>query len=260
VNNILITVFFFKCSHFNFKTDPDKVLFEEQEFEMSQNKGVKASKIVEKISQQQSLTKWKNPEVKPSLWYWLDPIQSEIMYDPNPYQIIVGPASTGKTLLIHLKVFQILQKEEKEAVLIILPLENLKHKYIQLFKDCGLKEEVDNLFIMTVREDWKTVMQKHKPNVFIDEFSAVQSIDESVLNKVLILAKTNVQINRLIWLTIDVLQSFNTYTLGLPQIQDKTYIETASRRHLLLVHRCTKRVFQVDLDFLHFFSVSKIHT
>ena len=251
MDNILISVYFMKCSHFNFKAHPDKVLFDEQEFEMTQNEGGKASKIVEKISKQQPLSKWKNPEVRPILCYWLDPIQSEIMNDSNPYQIIVGPASTGKTILIQLKVCQILQKGENVAVLIILPLEILKVKYLQFFDTWGFTE-VKKLFILTVREDWKTVMLEHKPHVFIDELSAVESIDNNFLDEVLQLIKANQEIDKLIWLTFDYLQSFDILKLVLPQTEDKQFVERASKSHLLLVHRCTKKVFQVSSSYLIF--------
>ena len=166
------------------------------------------------------------------------------MKDSNPYQIIVGPASTGKTILIQLKAYQILQKDVSAAVLIVLPLDILKVKYIQFFKHCGLVA-INNLFIKTIKDDWKTVMINHNPHVFIDEFSAVQSMAEHVLSQVLTLAKTNVYINRMIWLSIDFLQNFDIVTLGLPQVQDKTFIEKASRKHLLMVHRCTRIIFQV---------------
>jgi hypothetical protein len=250
MENILISLYFMKCAHFNFKSDPDKVLLDEQEFEMSQTEGVKASEIVEKISKQQPLSKWKNPEVKPSLCYWLDPIQSEIMDDSNPYQIIVGPASTGKTLLIQLKVLQMLHKAEKEAVLIILPLQSLKQNYVKFFMDCGLQDDCD-LFITTIRENWMSLVHQYNPHVFIDEFAAVWSIEKEVIDEILKPVKTNQQITtKLIWITIDFLQSFEILTLGLPQIQDKHFVETATKSHLLLVHRCTKSVFQVWFYFV----------
>jgi hypothetical protein len=55
------------------------------------------------------------------------------MNDPNPSQIIVGPASTGKTLLIQLKVLEILETEEDSKVLVLVPLEKMKKVYLKLF-------------------------------------------------------------------------------------------------------------------------------
>lgn len=242
-----------KCSHFNFKVDPEKVLFTEQEIEKLQNEGIKGSEIIDKITKQESLKKWKNPQVKqPGTYfcYWLDPIQSEIMDDSNPYQIIVGPASTGKTVLIQQKAYQILQKDTSTAILIILPLNILKMKYIQFFKDSGFMV-INKVFVMTIEEDWKTVIKAHNPHVFIDEFAAIQSMEEGFLNKILELARKHQQLkgicNRLIWLAIDFHQSYDILTLGLPQVEDKEFIERASKRHLLLVHRCTIQVFKVLL-------------
>jgi hypothetical protein len=43
-----------------------------------------------------------------TLTIFLDPVQSEIMKDKHRKQMIIGPASTGKTLLIQLKVLEII--------------------------------------------------------------------------------------------------------------------------------------------------------
>jgi hypothetical protein len=222
----LTCLYFVKCSHFNFKVDREKVLFDEQNIGKVQNEGLKASEIIAKLSIQESLKKWKNPEVKQSytnLCYWLDPVQSEILNDHNPYQIIVGAASTGKTLLIQLKAYQILQKDESAAVLIVLPLEIVKVKYIQFFEDCGL-EIFKKLFVMTVEEDWETVMEEHNPHVLIDEFAAIRSMENDFLNKLLKVFHQNQQIKgndiRLIWISIDFLQSYEILMLGLPQVRE----------------------------------------
>jgi len=66
--------------------------------------------------------------------YFLDPNQNQIMNDRNPEQIIVGPASSGKTLLIQLKVIQILETEADSKVLILVPLEKMKQVF-QTFID-----------------------------------------------------------------------------------------------------------------------------
>ena len=55
------------------------------------------------------------------------------MNDPNPSQIIVGPASTGKTLLIQLKVLEILETEEDSKVLVVVPLKKMKKVYLKWF-------------------------------------------------------------------------------------------------------------------------------
>jgi hypothetical protein len=166
------------------------------------------------------------------------------MNDSNPYQIIVGPASTGKTVLIQLKACQILQKDPSAAILIVLPLDALKVKYIQFFKGCSLMV-FNKVFVMTTGEDWKTVIKEHNPHVFIDEFAAIRSMEEDFLNKILELVTKHKQINSFLWLTIDFQQNYDILMLGLPQVENKEFIERASKRHLLLVHRCTIGVFQV---------------
>ena len=54
--------------------------------------------------------------------FWLDPNQQEILNNKNPTQIIIGPASTGKTILIQLKVLEILENvNNTENILTLLP-------------------------------------------------------------------------------------------------------------------------------------------
>ena len=64
----------------------------------------------------------------------MDPEQVEIMNDPDPWQIIIGPASTGKTLLIQLKVLDILTYDPNSNILILVPLEIMKATYQKFFQ------------------------------------------------------------------------------------------------------------------------------
>ena len=82
-------------------------------------------------------------DVSDKVFVWLDPMQMEIMEDQNPRQIIYGPASTGKTILIQLKVFQLIEENVDDNVLIILPNDRLVEKYKSFFKNVGMKSCLD---------------------------------------------------------------------------------------------------------------------
>ena len=73
---------------------------------------------------------------------WLDSIQSRIQNSGNPRQLIVGPASTGKTVLIQLKVLDLFRTNKDSKCLIILPLEQLCLKYRRFFLTASIPNEV----------------------------------------------------------------------------------------------------------------------
>ncbi len=101
---------------------------------------------------------------------FLDPIQQQIMSDKNPRQLILGIAATGKTVLVQLKAWDLLDKDPVCKVLIILPQEGVIDVYQSYFGSA----HQDRLFIMTFREDWKTIAEDHSPHILIDEFAAIQ--------------------------------------------------------------------------------------
>jgi hypothetical protein len=117
---------------------------------------------------------------------WLDPIQLEIMKDPTKRQVIVGPASTGKTLLIQLKVLEIMETTN-DNVLIILPYQQLVEKYKEFLKnatDIGTSERVK--FVTTESEDWEGLLEENKTSHwFVDEFATIDANQRELSDQIL---------------------------------------------------------------------------
>jgi superfamily I DNA and RNA helicase len=109
----------------------------------------------------------------------LDPIQQQIMDDKNPRQLILGSAGTGKTVLLQLKAWQLLEDNPKCKVLIILPLKGVVDVYKSYFKSAF----EERLFIMTFREDWKKIIEIHSPHILIDEFAYIQVTKHLTINR-----------------------------------------------------------------------------
>ena len=138
----------------------------------------------------------------------LDPIQQQIMSDKNLWQLILGSAGTGKTVLLQLKAWDLLEKkkkkeeedkveegvEEKEVckvpkceVLIILPQEGV----VDVYKSYFGSAHKDRLCIKTFREDWKKIAEVHSPHILIDEFSAIQ-VSQLIITKRCIMRENEV--------------------------------------------------------------------
>ncbi len=121
---------------------------------------------------------------------WLDVIQQEIMKDPAKRKVIVGPASTGKTLLIQLKVLEIIESG-KDNVLIILPLQQLVEKYKEFFKKATNIDMSNRVRFCTAEiEDWEGLLGKNKTSHwFIDEFAALHAGYKELSNQILKLSR-----------------------------------------------------------------------
>ncbi len=89
----------------------------EDELERACLEGPKGQETAEKLKVQNPLRKWKFSSRFEFIW--LDPDQSKVLNDANPFQMIIGPASTGKTILIQLKIMQILKKDEDAKIMVL---------------------------------------------------------------------------------------------------------------------------------------------
>ena len=179
-----------------------------------------------------------------NLFVWLDPAQVDIMKHTNPCQILRGPASTGKTILIQLKVLQILRNDKNAKILILLPFDRLVEKYKAFFKNAGMESNYENLLIATAEDDeLDQFIQTNSPHIFIDEFSAVIA-RKFLFSEQLKAYLKNVPKSNYMWITIDIKQSLdafegNYFTGEIKEISMKDANET----FLLIVHRCVKSVF-----------------
>jgi hypothetical protein len=145
-----------------------------------------------------------------SVFIWLDPIQKAIFDElcgkkdsSEKRFLIIGPASTGKTVLIQLAVLRILIGDAEKKVLIILPDDNLVKKYNKFFENSfldesdqekSLNEKIPDENLAKKNEtlfegqkhrerivigkisdaDVQKCIKKDSPDIFIDEFSAVK--------------------------------------------------------------------------------------
>ncbi len=72
---------------------------------------------------------------------WLDPVQVAILDDETKRQVIIGNAATGKTLVIQLKVLELLYDCDDHKILIILPYSKLVQFYDIFFEAQGIKKD-----------------------------------------------------------------------------------------------------------------------
>jgi len=169
------------------------------------------------------------------LFIWLDPRQAEILEDSNTKQYIIGPASTGKTLLVQLKVLEILELNPESKILIILPHNHLVESYKKSFQDFGLEIQDSNLLITTLSGHWRTFGDAH--HTFIDEYCAIGP-KESVFSKNhqdLKCKVENMPQTLYCWITMDFWQGYETVSHTKHYITLKDSKLTA----LTMFHRCT---------------------
>jgi hypothetical protein len=117
----------------------------------------------------------------------LDPVQREIMKDKtSKRQVIVGPASTGKTILIQLKVMEIIETTTNEKVLIILPCKQLEEKYKDFFQNRNIDINRRVRFVTPDNKDWQQLLEENKDSHwFIDEFTALHAGHKDLCNQII---------------------------------------------------------------------------
>ena len=219
--------------------------FDEEKTSKYLKESAKAKEIVEGFQAQSAMEKVDKSISRSdfgSIYVWLDPIQQEIMNDSNSRQVIIGPASTGKTLLIQLKVLELGRNDRDCKILIFLPHKSLVKKYTDLFQEAEVN--LNNLFIVTPSDDWKRVLEERKNcHWFVDEFVTIH-LRCKELNKIILKTARDFGPQQLLWVTVDFAQKFNSQQpdLDLVNIQ---FLEDASKKHLMLIHRCTKMIFKL---------------
>jgi hypothetical protein len=204
--------------------------------------GVKGKQLSDSLTHHRPLEKWRHPCVRLSenLHIWLDPIQVRIMDSKHPLQVIVGPASTGKTILIQLKIIEKLKNNEN--VVVILPSATLVSKYQSALKNFNQKK----LRIITP-DQCRSNHELAKAHVFIDEFCAsaldhkdfedeVKRISNNLI-KFMIEAQSY---SKLLWITMDFKQGLESKwefpsSTGVFFLESKYFVKT----HLMMFHRCT---------------------
>ena len=145
IHNIMSALAFMKCSYHP-KEQRSNFYLNQGDLSQALLEANKGRQILRDLEVQSVLEKANSQNKKfvakkyPSSYLWLDPIQIEVMKDQNNRQIIYGPASTGKTLLIQLKVIELFEKYSNPSVLIILPFKKLVQMYEQYFEESNISK------------------------------------------------------------------------------------------------------------------------
>ncbi len=175
--------------------------------------GAKGMEIVEELKCHHHMKNWNHPESKElcvsrNIFIWLDPIQSFIMSQPNPCQIITGPASSGKTILVQLKVLELMRHNNSEDVLVILPTSELKEKYQEFFAKHNPGIHHEKLVILTSNEFIPQNIPEKNRHIFIDEFCALSERSDEFCKifETLIKHHSN-NPRKLFWITADFKQN-----------------------------------------------------
>ncbi len=219
-------------------------------FKLALREGAKGKELSDSLTHHKHLEKWRHPGVEKSkdLYVWLDPIQVEIMKDKDPIQIIIGPASTGKTILIQLKIIEKLKNNE--PVIVILPSSALVLKYRLFFENCNQEK----LCIITPDEkDWPSIQRKTKAHVFIDEYCVSALEHKEFEDEIKKLAKLIIESPSspiLLWITMDFKQGLES-KWEFPSSKGVCFLESGlfPKSHLVMFHRCTKNVLLNYRDF-----------
>jgi hypothetical protein len=218
--------------------------------------GVKGSEIAGHLEQHKHLKKLNHPGVEKkqlfqNMFLWLDPYQAKILSDKNPYQVIIGPASTGKTIMVQLKVLEILRKSKDDHVLIILPSNTLRKKYEEFFVKAIDGQTKPNIKIVTAREGFFSELST-SPHIFIDKFCASATISDYFLNQFRKLTdqmEEKIAAGRFVWITVDVKQSLENFWVDSTPVKVILELQSFSKSTLGMIHRCTNKVLDSYLDF-----------
>ena len=221
-----------------------KHFIEDAKMEFATQEGA-AGREVRKTLETQSPLKEVLPNSKTELGtvvVWHDPIQLEIMRDKTTKrQVMVGLASTGKTILIQLKVLEIIEQTE-ENVFIILPYKNLEEQYKHFFENSGVDTNGRIVYVTPEMSKWKNILEESMTSHwFIDEFASIHAGYKELSNLIQTLQE-DFREDQFLWVTVDLQQKFEYFSVGfdpspIPEIENST------KRHLMFIHRCTGNVF-----------------
>jgi hypothetical protein len=180
------------------------------------------------------------------LFVWLDPVQAKILRDKNPFQLIIGSVATGKTMLLQMKILDVLRTESHSKVLVVLPTSNLKSYYEKMFLDRSDETTSKRVTIVTASDNFWEIVRTTNPHIFIDEYCACADISHRFCVQFKMLFPGVLERDdRLMWISIDyrqVLQgSFET-------LNSKKYLVLEEpkfvKSYLMNQHRCCRGVFE----------------
>jgi superfamily I DNA and RNA helicase len=163
------------------------------EMKRATQEGEKGKEISKKFRTQSAVEAVPDSKYKEgNIVVWLDPIQREIMNNNKELKklVIIGPASTGKTILIQLKVLELVKKPDEKA-LIILPYNQLEEKYKEFFCQNGEIDITGRVqFVTPDNKDWPQRLGENKDSHwFIDEFAALHAGHKDLCKKIIAMSK-----------------------------------------------------------------------
>jgi hypothetical protein len=234
LDKLSAALFFLKCYSL-------QQTFHENKLRTSLWEGAKALDLTSSLCHHRHLEKWQHPEVQQSknLYVLLDPVQAKIMKLNYPLQVIVGPASTGKTILVQLKILEKLKTSEN--VVVIIPSSFLVAKY-QSFYDGHFF--TGKLWIGKPDEDWQSVVQKTKSHIFIDEFCSSALEHENFEDEVKDISNS-LSHSQLLWITMDLKQGLESQW-QFPSSKGVFFLDSEffQKSQLTMIHRCTANVLK----------------
>jgi hypothetical protein len=191
----LIAALAFLSSVLKIKQDQKKTEkgLTEPEMILATQEGAVGRQVSENL-QMQTAVKYSLPDSnheQGTIVVWLDPIQQEIMNDKKTKKhIIIGPASTGKTILIQLKVLEIVTKTTNNKVLIILPCNQLKEKYKEFFQSNKVHTTGRVDYITSENTDWEHLLEANiDSHWFVDEFAALHAGQKELCDHIITKSK-----------------------------------------------------------------------
>ena len=160
-----------------------------------------------------------SPDGKSDQYFWLDPIQSAVMECNSKKVFIAGPAGTGKTILLQLKIEQILKNDLDSRILVFFPpwpsSGALAGIYTNFLKQLCTDEMLERVRLITLdsiqSESTVSLGLKWEPtHTFIEEFKAFQSNKDVSTSGLKMLADFALKSDTFVWITLDVLQGFGS--------------------------------------------------
>ena len=224
LKRILASLAFMHCSYY-YPNQSEDLEMVEKELKEALSEPEAVGTLAKKLQDQSLLEKSKSSKVEkvetlaPNEYIWLDPIQSLVMKCSSKKVFISGPAGTGKTVLLQLKIVQILKTNPESKILVFFPpwpsSGALAAMYCNSLKRlCTLemlrRVRLINVDITHSGTNVKYALKWKPTHTFIEEFKAFQSDEDVCTNGLNKLRDFALKPETFVWIALDVLQGFGS--------------------------------------------------
>ena len=224
LKRILASLAFMHCSYY-YPNQSEDLEMVEKELKEALSEPEAVGTLAKKLQDQSLLEKSKSSKVEkvetlaPNEYIWLDPIQSLVMKCSSKKVFISGPAGTGKTVLLQLKIVQILKTNPESKILVFFPpwpssgaLAAMYCNYLVKLCTPEMVARVRLVVLDSVQSESNVNFAfKWKPtHTFVDEFKAFQSNKDVSTSGLKVIGQFALKGNTLIWITVDFLQGFGS--------------------------------------------------